>query len=286
MTIINAKTSLAGVVGWPIEHSLSPAMQNAAIEKLGLNMVYVAFGVHPDKLYEAIQGARAFGFLGLNITIPHKEAVMAALDEIDAVAAAIGAVNTIHFSEGRAKGYNTDAYGYRRTVEADGGFEFAGKTVLQIGTGGAGRAMAAAAGDAGAAQVTLFDLNAARAYQMAGEMSDHYPATRYQVLDLPEQLGEAAEAADLISNATPLGMKAGDPLPLPAKAIQPTHTVFDAVYNPSETPLLKAAAEAGAKPVPGLGMLGRQGARSLEIWTGQKPDERLMIQVLREKLGL
>lgn len=286
MVTINAKTRLAGVVGWPIEHSLSPAMQNRAIEALGLDMVYTAFAVEPEKLFEAVHGARALGLLGLNITIPHKEAVIALLDELDPLATAIGAVNTIHFTEGRAKGYNTDADGFRRTVEVDGGFSFAGKRVLQIGTGGAGRAMAAAAAAAGAAKITLFDIALARAYQMATELSDHFEATRFQVLDLREQFAEAAAEADLIANATPLGMKPGDPLPLPAELIEARHTVFDAVYNPSQTALLAAAAAQGATPVPGLGMLARQGARALQIWTGQQPDEALMIQVLKGKLGL
>lgn len=286
MASIDAKTRLAGVVGWPIEHSLSPTIQNAAIEALGLNMVYVAFAVAPDKLFEAVHGARALGLTGLNITIPHKESVLALLDEVDPLARAIGAVNTIHFVEGRARGYNTDAYGYRRTVEIDGGFNFVGKSVLQIGSGGAGRAMGAATAAAGAKRLILCDIAPARAFQLAGELSDHYPATQFEVLNHLNEVAGAAASADLIANATPLGMKPEDPLPLPAEAIESRHIVFDAVYNPSPTALLAAAAARGARTIAGLGMLARQGARALEIWTGQQPNEQLMIDVLKSKLGI
>lgn len=286
MVDINAKTKLVGVVGWPAEHSLSPAMQNAAIEKLGLNWVYLAFPVPPQHLAEAIAGAKALGYVGLNITIPHKEAVRGTLDGVDPLAKAIGAVNTIHFHEGLAIGFNTDAEGYTRTIEEESAFRFKGRTVLQIGAGGAGRAMAAGAAAAGAARVILSDIDADRAVHLATHMKNHYPAVAFEALMAPALLPEAARQADLIANATPLGMKPGDPLPLPAEVIEPRHTLFDAVYVTAHTPLLEEAKKKGAQVVSGLGMLARQGARSLEIWCAQRPDEALMIQVLKEKLGV
>jgi shikimate dehydrogenase len=255
------------------------------MEKLGLNWVYLPLPVAPERLADAVAGVRAMGFVGVNITIPHKEAVMALLDELDPLSRAIGAVNTIHFAGGHAVGYNTDAEGYTRTVAEEGGFDFRAKSVVQIGAGGAGRAMAAGAVAAGAARVSIYDIDAARLDQLVADLAAHYPAASLRALSDPARLREAALEADLIANATPLGMRPGDPLPLSAECLQARHTVFDAVYVKARTPLLAAAEERGARVVPGLGMLARQGARSLEIWSGLRPDEQLMIQVLKEKLA-
>ena len=286
MTTINAQTRLVGVMAWPAGHTLSPPMQNAAIEKLGLNWIYVALGVPPEQLTAAVAGARAMGFVGLNITIPHKEAVLDLLEALDPLARSIGAVNTIHFDADRAIGYNTDAQGYTRTVEEEGDFDFAGKTVLQIGAGGAGRAMAAGAAAAGTTRILLSDIDPARTNRLVEDLASHFSATTFRALGGPADLGEAARQAHLIANATPLGMRPDDPLPLPLEAIEPRHVVFDAVYNIPRTALLGAAQARGARIIPGLGMLARQGARALEIWSGRRPDEALMIQVLKSKLGL
>lgn len=283
---LDGQTKLVGVMGWPVEHTLSPPMQNAAIARLGLNWVYVPLAVEPAGLAEAVAGARALGFVGVNVTIPHKQAVLPLLDEIDDAARVIGAVNTVAFTaDGRAMGYNTDAAGFTRTVEEEGRFSFPGCTMLLVGTGGAGRALATGAAGAGAARLLLHDVNSEGARRLAEDLRAHRVDLVVEVIDA-DGLGHAAAEADLLANATPLGMKPGDPLPVPEGAVAKRHTVFDAVYTPARTALLKLAAERGARGVPGLGMLARQGARSLAIWSGREPDEILMIEVLRGRLGL
>lgn len=281
---INSRTRLLGVMGWPIEHTLSPLIQNAAIQSLGLNWVYTALPVEPARVAEAIAGAKAMGFVGMNVTYPHKAAAMASMDELSPEAAAIGAINTIHFTDHGTIGYNTDVSGFTRTLVEDAHFDVKGKTVFQIGAGGAGHAMVAGQGAGGAKRVIIFDVRLAAAAELAGHMGKAYPSTKFEALADAKEIPEAAAAADLIANATPLGMKPDDPSVIDEKLIESRHVVFDAVYRPFETPLLKAAMRRGARTVSGLGMLGRQGCKSLAIWSGMEPDEKLMLGKLKEAL--
>lgn len=282
--MIDSKTRLVGVIGWPVDHSLSPPMQNAAIAALGLNWVYVAMPVAPEALAEAIGGARALGFVGLNVTIPHKQAVAGLMDRLDPAAEAIGAVNTVVFTPDGTLGHNTDAEGYTATVEAESDFRFQGQTVLQLGAGGVGRAMAAGAAAAGAGRVLIHARRPEKASELATSLAQHYPKVIFEAVVGEAALAEAAAGAGLIANATPLGMRAGDDLPLPERLIGPGHTVFDTVYIPARTRLLEAARARGAQDVEGVGMLVRQGARSLAIWSGLSPDASLMERVLRGNL--
>ncbi len=286
MSKINSSTRMVGVIGWPIHHSLSPLMQNAAIEALGLNWVYTAMAVEPARVPEAVAGARALGFAGLNVTIPHKEAVLPLLDELAEDARAIGAVNTIHFDGGHAIGHNTDAEGFTRTLAEEAGFNLAGQTMLQLGAGGAGRAMLAGAALAGARRVLIYDIRAEAAAELARQMAAQLPACQFEAVAGEGALPAAAAAAALIANATPLGMKPEDPLPLDGRLLESRHVVFDAVYNPYRTALIAAAEDQGARTVSGLGMLARQGWKSLSIWTGMIPDEQLMLRTLRQALGI
>ncbi len=283
---MTARTRLLGVMGWPVEHSLSPPMQNAAIEALGLDWRYVALPVRPEDLAEALRGARAMGFVGVNLTIPHKQQAMRLLDRVDPLAAAIGAVNTVHFTAQGARGYNTDADGYVRTVEQESGYSFRGGRVLQVGAGGVGRAMAFGAARADAASLAIVNRDPARARALAADLAASFPGLRIQVVESAAERAAAAAGADLIANATSLGMKPGDPVCLPPELIREQHVVFDTVYTPDpQTPLLRAARERGARCVEGLGMLARQGAAALRIWSGREPDEALMERVLRRHLG-
>lgn len=283
---INSRTKLVGVIGWPIEHSLSPIMQNAAIEALGLNWIYTAAAVDPAVVAEAIAGARALGYVGLNVTIPHKAAAIASVDELSTEAAAIGAINTIHFTGGGAIGYNTDASGFTRTLAEEAGIDLKGKILLQIGAGGAGHAMVAGAAEAGASRIIIHDVRIAAALDLAKQMAAHYPGCQFESTPGLEALPAAAAAADLIANATPLGMKPTDPPAIDESLIESRHVVFDAVYRPYRTVLLQAAARRGARTVSGLGMLARQGCKSLSIWTGMQPDEELMLQTLKKALDI
>jgi shikimate dehydrogenase len=290
-------TKLCGVIGDPVAHSLSPLMQNAAMQALGLDWAYMPFHVKPEGLRAAIEGARALGIVGLNVTIPHKETVVALLDELDPLAEAIAAVNTIHFDAGRAKGYNTDAYGFTQSVLADGELEMAGATVLVLGGGGAARGLAAGAASEGAKKVILANRTRARAERIAGDLERVFPAVRWEVVQASAtSLRNAAGRAQVVANATSLGMKASDELPIPADALTPGQVVFDSVYfmpragsaaakeaaegSPGDTALLRAARAAGCITVGGLAMLARQGAKSLAIWTGLEPDEDLMLSLL------
>lgn len=288
-TRITAATRVCAVIGHPVEHSLSPLMQNAAIEALGLPWIYLGFNVKPENLGFALTGMRSMGFVGINVTIPHKETILSHLDELDEMAQAIGAVNTVHFEDGRAKGYNTDGYGFTQSVLADGEMEMTGATVLILGGGGAARGMAAAAAAAGAKKIILANRTRARAERIAADLQGPFPEVRWEVVQLSAtSLKNAAGRSQVIANATALGMKPSDPLPIPAEAISPGQVVFDSVYvtprgstgGPGETPLLLAAKAAGAIPVTGLGMLARQGAKSLSIWSGLQPDEDLMLSTL------
>jgi shikimate dehydrogenase len=208
------------------------------------------------------------------------------MDELDPEAAAIGAINTVHFSEGRAVGYNTDAAGFTRTLAEEAGFDFKGKTMLQIGAGGAGHAMVAGAAHAGAARIIIHDVRLQAAADLARHMADHFPNCEFESTGGMEALPEAAADANLIANATPLGMKPADPLPIDEQWIESRHVVFDAVYRPYRTGLLQAATRKGARGVSGLGMLARQGWKSLSIWTGMQPDEELMLRTLKEALEI
>jgi len=279
--LITGHTRIAAVIGWPVEHSLSPPMQNAAMRALGLDWSYVAFPVHPDNIERAVLGARALGMVGLNCTIPHKQAIIPLLDEIDEAARAIKAVNTIHFDDGKLVGYNTDAYGFTATVMADGDLMLEGSTVLILGSGGAARGMAAGAAMEKAKKIILANRTRARAEEIANDLAPHFPQTAWEVVQAsPPSLKHAAARAQVIANATSLGLRPGDPLPIEPDALAPGQIVFDSVYTPPETALLKAAKAQGCICIGGLGMLARQGAKSLSIWSGLQPDEDLMLSVL------
>ena len=286
MAEITGQTRIAGVIGWPVEHSLSPPMQNAAIAALGLDWVYVALAVRPRDLKAALEGARAQGMVGLNCTIPHKEAVLPFLDDLDDSARSVRAVNTIHILGDKLIGHNTDGYGFTATVMAEGELMLKDATVLILGAGGAARAMAAGAAGEGARKVIFANRTRPRAEKIIEEVSPFYPGTRWESVQVSEaSLRNAAGRSDLIANATSLGMRSSDPLPIEPESITPEHVVFDTVYSPPETPLLRAAKERGAICVGGLGMLARQGAKSLAIWSGLEPDEDLMLSVLRNSVS-
>ncbi len=286
MTEITGHTRVAAVIGWPVDHSLSPPMQNAAIRALGLDWVYIALPVHPSHLRVAVEGARVLGMIGINCTIPHKESVIPYLDELDQTARAIGAVNTIHIKpDGKLIGHNTDAYGFTQTVMAEGELILKGTTVLIIGAGGVARGMSAGAAMEGAKKIILANRTRERAEKIAGDLAPIFHETQWEVVQLsPSSLRNAAGRSQLIANATSLGMTANDPLPIEAESIAPDQVVFDTVYSTPETPLLKAAKSRGAICVGGAGMLARQGAKSLALWSGLQPDEDLMLSVLQKHL--
>jgi shikimate dehydrogenase len=273
---INGHTKLVGLIGHPVEHSLSPAMHNSAFAALSLNWCYVPLPVLPERLREAIAGLRALGFVGANVTVPHKEAVMSHLDEVTPEAQAIGAVNTIAMSlavvcEGRNIGYNTDWQGFL-TALSEGGFDSQGKRAVVLGAGGAARAAVYALAHAGA-QVTILNRTLARAQALVQDFSRLFPSLPFRFFSFTSQaLEKQTTEAHLLVNTTPVGMwPEVDQSPWPEDLGFPGHlTVFDLVYNPRQTKLLRQARAAGAKGIGGLGMLVHQGAAAFELWTGEK----------------
>lgn len=260
-----------GLLGWPVEHSRSPQMHNAAFAHLGLDWHYLLLPVAPSDVPDAIRGVRALRFAGVNVTVPHKQAVIPLLDGVRDEAEAIGAVNTIVNQEGCLIGYNTDAAGFLRALR-DAGVEPSGCRAVVLGAGGAARAVVYALLSQDAA-VTIANRTVARARTLAtdiGAIFDIYPTV--VPLTANSALARAVAYADLLVNATSLGMAPQvDADPLPAGLdIAADLVVYDLVYNPRETRLLRRARAAGAAALGGLGMLLHQGAVAFELWTGQE----------------
>jgi shikimate dehydrogenase len=261
---INAATRLCAVFGSPIRHSASPAMHNAAFAALGLNWRYFAFEVDPKNLRAAIEGARAMGFAGLNLTVPHKLLAVEMVDELDVSAKTWGAVNTIKFENGHAIGFNTDADGLARSLSRDLRITLAGAKVLLLGAGGAGRTAALKLAAENVAELFLVNRTMSKAEEIAAEIKKQFPSVKVAV-------GHPKASIDLLLNATSLGLKPEDGSPLDENqfSLKRARAVYDMIYQPAETKLLAAAKAAGCQTANGIGMLVGQGAKAFEIWTGQ-----------------
>jgi shikimate dehydrogenase len=262
-------TQLYGIFGYPIGHSLSPLMHNTAFAYHHLDAVYVPFAVHPAHLEAAVKAIRALGLQGVNVTIPHKQAVMPWLDDISPEARLIGAVNTIHRQDDRLVGYNTDGIGFFRSLE-EAGSTAAGRTVLLLGAGGAARAIAVQLCLGAIRRLYIANRTVARAEALAASLKENFPHADISVVALAESsLSTPLSHTDIVVNATSVGMHPHDHLRLPLAELGPRHVVCDIVYRPLHTPLLRAAHSQGARTVDGLGMLLHQGAKAFEIWTGR-----------------
>lgn len=280
---VKGSTNIVGLIGHPVEHSFSPPMHNAAFEKLGLDYAYVAFDVSPDDLKSAIDGAKSLNIKGFNVTIPHKIDVMKYLDEIDEVAALIGAVNTIDFKD--MKGYNTDGIGAVRAIEEVTSIK--GKNVVIAGAGGASRAISFYIAKYGADKLTILNRNVEKAQKLASDVLDSNLIVSVEA-DSISEIGSCLRQADILINTTPVGMHphVDDEPVASASDMHEDLVVFDAVYNPNETVLLKEAIKAGAKPVYGIKMLLYQGAESFKIWTGNEAPVDVMEDALRKTIDL
>jgi shikimate dehydrogenase len=277
---INGQTKLVGLIGYPIEHSLSPAMHNRAFAARNLNWRYLPLPVHPERLGEAVAGLQALGFVGANVTVPHKEAVMSYLDEIAPAAQAIGAVNTMVVHGDELVGHNTDWRGFL-TALSEGGFDPQDKRAVVLGAGGAARAVVYALAWAGA-QVAVLNRTPARAQALVKDFSPLFPALPLTSQTLKERTAEA----HLLVNATPVGLwPEVDQSIWPEDLPFPDHlVVFDLVYNPRQTKLLRQAEAVGAKVIGGLGMLVHQGAAAFELWTGERAPVETMQAAASEAL--
>lgn len=269
-------------------------MQNAGIAALGLNWRYLAFEVHPDDLREALTGAKRMNFVGVNLTVPHKLLALDMMDVLDGSAKTWGAVNTVRFEgrdsagtwkplaefsdaprEVRSHGFNTDADAITRSLREDLGVNLPGAKVLLLGAGGAGRTAALKLASENVKELYLINRTQSKAEEVANEIQKRAPSVKI-ALDYP--LG----SVDLMLNATSLGLKGGDALPLDQNRFQLGRAiaVYDMIYRPAETPLLKAAKAAGCRTANGIGMLLYQGAKALELWTGRSAPIEAMRQAL------
>ncbi len=304
-TPINATSRYCAVYGQPIKHSASPAMQNAGLAALGLNWRYLAFEVPPARLREAITGAMAMKFIGLNLTVPHKLLALDIVDVVDESARGWGAVNTVRF-EGRdadgvwrpliefgdtvpdalrSQGFNTDADAITRSISEDLGLELAGSRVLLLGAGGAGRTAALKLAGEKVGALFLVNRTRAKAEEIATEIRRRHPEVCVAV-GYPDPSDAASGRVDLVLNATSLGLKADDPLPFDAAKLPlaRARAVYDMIYRPAETRFLSAARAAGCRTANGLGMLLYQGARALELWTGRNAPIEVMREALRRNV--
>jgi shikimate dehydrogenase len=272
--------TVAAIIGYPLEHSMSPAMHNAAFKALGLDIRYEAWPIPPEELPATIERVRGDEVLGLSVTVPYKQAVMPLLDEIDPAADAIGSVNTL-VKRGRSLiGHNTDKQGFIRSLR-EAGCEPGGLRALVLGVGGAERAVAYGLVEAGVASITLAGRNPERVEAAAGQLEATKPRpVQVERLSFDEvALTRAAADADLIVNTTPIGMRHSPhehESPLPLAVLRPGLWVVDIVYNPLETVLLHEARNAGAHAVDGLGMLVYQGVAQQMLWTGKEPPSDIM----------
>lgn len=280
---IKGSTNIVGLIGHPVEHSFSPPMHNAAFEALGMDYAYVAFDVDPSNVKSAIEGAKSLNIKGFNVTIPHKIEVMSHLDEIDEVAALIGAVNTIDFKN--LKGYNTDGIGAVKAIEEVTSIK--NKNVVVAGAGGASRAISFYIAKYGADDLTILNRNVQKAQDLAEDVKASGLIGSVKSASI-EEINNCIGDADILIDTTPIGMhpNVNDAPIVSADDMHEDLAVFDAVYNPNETVLIKEAIKAGAKPVYGIKMLLYQGAESFEIWTGKKAPVDVMENALRKTLNL
>jgi len=281
--MLDAKTQLCIIIGNPVEHSLSPAIHNAAFAALGLNFVYTAHKV--EDVEAAVRGLRALGIRGASVTIPHKLAVIPFLDEVDPVAAGIGSVNTIVNEGGRLLGSNTDGEGAMKAL-ADGRVKLEGKRVLMIGSGGAARAVGfTLAAKAKLGSLTILGIIEPELRKLAADIAEKTPVNAEFKMMNDERLAEEIKKAELVVQCSPVGMRPMvDETPIPAKLLRKDLIVMDIVYNPRETLLLREAKAAGACTIPGLEMFLNQAVLQFEKWTGKKAPIAIMRGVLEKSL--
>ncbi len=279
---IGGKTRLLALLGSPVSHSLSPGMHNAAFSFLGLDYVYLAFETSEDGLERAVEGLRAFGARGFNLTMPHKEAVLPLLDEISPEARMIGSVNTVSNEDGRLVGYNTDGIGFVRDLR-ERGVPVKGARVVMAGAGGAARSVAVQLALDGVSEIVLLNRTLEKARSITEAIRKHIPGCEARAEELGgERLGRSLARADIFINSTTLGMHPDEDRSVLSDpgALRPGLAVADFIYNPRKTKLLAMAERAGCRAFNGLGMLLYQGAEAFRIWTGREmPVDRVRREV-------
>ena len=277
---INRKTKIYGLIGYPVKHTFSPLMHNAAFESLGINAIYLPFEVRPENLQSSLSYMKSIGVCGLNVTIPHKEKVLEYLDEIDKEASLIKAVNTIVIKNGRLKGFNTDGKGFVNSLKEGFGISPKGKRFFIMGAGGASRAISFSLALRGASRIVLVDKIRKKAINLARSLTRNTPCEAVALKKDKKAIKELILNSDVFINASPCGMKLSDPKVMEPEFLHKGLFVYDIIYNPRITKLLKDAKKRGARISNGAGMLLNQGAISFKLWTGRKAPVRIMKKAL------
>lgn len=273
---ISGGTKIVGVFGYPVKHSASPAMHNAAFRTCNLDYVYLAFEVKPELLGQALGGLPALGIHGVNLTIPHKENALQFMDKLSSEAAAMGAVNTVVIEHNVLTGHDTDTEGFLKSLSEESGFKPQGQKAIVLGAGGASRAVLFGLAGAKISEIVIANRTSARAEKLASETGRKFPEVKTKTIPLStDSITEEMASCSLLVNTTPLGMNGENPI-RNADCLHKNLTVYDLIYIPQSTPLLKEAQKAGARTVSGLNMLVYQGAISFELWTGKKPPISIM----------
>jgi shikimate dehydrogenase len=281
---VSGATHIFGIMGFPIEHTLSPVMQNAALEALGISALYVPFNVRPEDLGKATLALRALNIYGVNVTIPHKGAVIEFLDELDPVAKHIGAVNTVIQRNRKLYGFNTDGPGFMLSLHKDAHFDPAGKKVVILGAGGVASAVAMSLAGAGVRRLVIANRDKRRAEVLTKRVQKFFDRETLPVaLDERRALYWLIRESDMLVNASAVGLNPGDRLNLNPSSFHSKLFVFDLVYH-TVTHLLKMARKRGLKTLDGVGMLVSQGARSFELFTDKRAPFRVMRNAVEQAL--
>lgn len=283
---VTGKTDVYGIIGFPLHHSLSPLMQNAALEAAGINGIYVPFQVAPESLADAVRGLKVLGVKGFNVTIPHKESIVPLLDEIAPSARLAGAVNTVCLHAGKFVGHNTDGTGLVASLRQEFSLQLTGASVLLLGAGGAARGAVMALAAAGIARLRIANRSKHKADMIVEESRGHFPQLDCEAWSLDEMvvtplLGEF----NCCINTTSVGMSGDAFDPALVAALPADAVVYDMVYAPPMTPLLHLAAARGLRVANGLGMLAAQGEEGFRLWTGCTPSAGLMKRTLQEAIN-
>ncbi|MFA4888254.1 MAG: shikimate dehydrogenase [Candidatus Omnitrophota bacterium] len=268
-----------GLIGYPVKHSLSPLMHNAAFKELGIPAEYKLFEIAPQELESFFKNLTRKNIFGLNVTVPYKERVLPFLDEISSDARSIGAVNTVINDANRLSGFNTDGVGFLRHLSEDLHFSIAGRKIALIGAGGAAKAAAVYLSKNKPERISIYDLDKVKSSVLISQLKKNFPGVEFFLAERTADL--RIDSCDLLINATPIGMKEADPEIIDANLLRKGLLVYDLIYNPAQTKILRRAKEIGASTANGLGMLLYQGAASFEIWTGRKAP----LEVMREALN-
>ena len=281
---ITGKTKVIGIIGWPVSHSLSPVMHNAAFEYLGLDFCYVPFAVREGSLDVVLRAIPALNIVGLNVTVPHKEHVLPFLSEVSKEAAMMGAVNTIKVADDRLIGYNTDGIGFISAVE-EAGHPVKGLSLLILGAGGAAKAVVFAVAGKGAKEITIANMTFAKAKSLKEQTEKYFHPVKIEAIGMGcDELKNIARKIDMIINTTSLGLKRGDPSPIPKEFLHNGLFICDLIYNPPETELIRDAKDSGINHMNGMGMLLHQGGAAFKLWTDTEPPIEVMRKALEETL--